>query len=101
MGHFKGSLRLPEDEPGRGVHVEIDLDNEQLTIRTEGGMEIGTWPLSEVGVHAEDDGFHLRMEGEYVVLQTEDDGRFALALGLAAGSPRLRRLMGAALRSDA
>ncbi len=100
MGQFKGSLRLPEDEPGRGVHVEVDLDSERLTIRTEGGMEIGSWPLSEVGVHAEDDGFHLRMEGEYVVLRTEDDGRFALALGLAAGSPRLRRLMGAALRSD-
>ncbi len=99
MGRFKGWLRLPEDDPAQAVHVEIDLDEERIAIRSDAGVEIGSWPLADVGVHAEDDGFRLRIEGEHVVLTTEDDGRFALALGMAAGSPRLRRLMGAALRS--
>ncbi len=99
MGRFKGWLRLPDDDPAQAVHVEIDLDDERITIRSEAGVEIGSWSLDEVGVHAEDDGFRLRVEGEHIVLVTEDDGRFALALGMAAGSPRLRRLMGAALRS--
>jgi hypothetical protein len=93
---FEGSLRM-KGEKSPGVAVTIDLQRGRLAIHTPGG-ELGVWSLDDVGVRGEDDGFHLRVEGEEVVLTTSDDPGFALAIGLTAASPRLRRRIGAALR---
>lgn len=99
MQEFIGLLRLPDERPGSGLSVRVDVDEERLVLYA-GEERLGEWRLDDIGVHADDEGFHLRLEGEDVALTTNDDGSFALALGLAAASPRLRRLMGAALRGE-
>lgn len=95
MGRFQGSLRL-RDEDGPGLSVVIDLEGETLSIRS-GESVIGTWPLSDVGIRGEDDGFHLRVDGEEVVVTTDDETGFALAVGLRSASPRMRRRIAAHL----
>lgn len=87
-----GSVKMA-GEDGRGVSVDIHLGDETLTLRAAGGAEIGTWPLEQVGIVSKPDGFHLRIEGEEVVLTTEDDARFALALGISTPTSRLARMM--------
>ena len=89
---MNGMVRMAGDDAG-GVTVRIHLDEETLTLLAGGGAEIGTWPLSEVEVSSQPDGFHLRIEGEEVILTTDDDVRFALALGVAAPTTRLARMM--------
>lgn len=93
-----GSVKMA-GETGRGVSVDIHLGEETLTLRAAGGAEIGTWPLEQVGIASKPDGFHLRIEGEEVILTTEDDARFALALGIGAPTNRLARMM-AKLRDE-
>ena len=94
-----GSVRMAGDI-GRGVEVRIHLEQETLTLAAVGGSDIGTWPLEEVGIFSKPDGFHLRLEGEEVVLRTEDDARFAMAIGVSTPTNRLARQM-AILRDSA
>lgn len=95
MTRFDASLRIGGDTDD--LDVEIDLENERMSIRTR-TMLLGEWALSDVGVHAENDGFHFRIEGEQVVIRTSDDAGFALEIGLRSAPPRLRRMMGARRR---
>ena len=46
------------------------------------------------------DGFHMRAEGEEIILDVTDDARFALDLGLRNAPPLLRHRMSALLRTD-
>lgn len=79
-----------------GLRVEISLDTEELRLVTAGG-ELGRWPLDQIGVNARPDGFHLRVEGEELVLSTSDDAAFAMAIGLrSSASPRLNRQLASA-----
>jgi hypothetical protein len=91
-----GIIKMAGDaEPG--VRVEIHLDAEELSLMSPHGT-LGRWPLDQVGVSARVDGFHLRVEGEELVLSTSDDARFAMALGIrSTSSPRLNRQLAAAL----
>lgn len=98
MSEFEGTFRMA-DEPGPGVRVVIDLNEEQVLIRSAAGV-LGRWPLDAVGVRGDDDGFRLRIEGEQAVFISDDDVGFAIAIGLHAASPRLRRRMGAALHEE-
>jgi hypothetical protein len=87
-----GTVRIA-GEPEAGVHVEIHLEHEELRL-VSGYGELGRWPLSELGIAAKLDGFHLRIEGEELIVSTNDDARFALALGIrSSNSPRLNRLL--------
>ena len=96
---MSGSVRMAGDA-GRGVEVHIHLEEETLTLAAAGGGDLGTWPLDAVGIACKPDGFHLRLEGEEIVLRTEDDAHFALALGISAPTTRLARQM-AILRDEA
>lgn len=96
VNRFNGSLRLP-GEQGEGLSVEIDLNDETIVLRANAG-DIGAWSRRDVRINAMDDGFHLRVEGEEVILDIVDDAHFALACGLTAAPPLLRRKMSAALR---
>ncbi|MDH4119607.1 MAG: hypothetical protein OEX04_12750 [Acidimicrobiia bacterium] len=98
MAEFNGKLLL-QDMAGTKVKVHIDLDAERLLIKV-GDKKIGEWPLDEVGVRGEDDGFHLRIEGEEVIVTTDDDPGFARMIGLHSASPILRRRMSGALHED-
>ena len=95
MGSFAGKLRVEDDDPA--LDVEIDLEGERMRI-SAGDVEIGDWRFDELRVSALVDGFHVRVAGEELVLQVEDDGRFALDLGLKTAHPNLRRRMAALIR---
>jgi hypothetical protein len=51
-------------------------------------------------IQALPDGFHIRAEGEAIVLDVTDDAEFALELGLRNAHPALRRRMSALMRDD-
>lgn len=95
-----GTVKMAGEAAGIGVTVRIQLDDETISLVAANGVEIGTWPLSEVGISSRPDGFHLRIEGEEVVLTTDDDARFALELGITTPTTRLARMM-AKLRDEA
>jgi hypothetical protein len=91
-----GSVRVV-GEGESALRVEIHLEDEELLL-VSGQGELGRWPLSDIGVAAKLDGFHLRIEGEELVISTNDDARFALALGIrSSNSPRLNRLVAGAM----
>jgi hypothetical protein len=98
MSEYSGSLRI-EGDSAPPMHVEIDLTDERFRV-TAGGAEVGDWSRGEVRVQALPDGFHLRVEGEEVILDVTDDAQFALDLGLRTAHPALRRRMSALLRDD-
>jgi hypothetical protein len=99
MTVYGAQLRLggSDEEP---IRVMIDLTDERLAMRA-GEVEVGDWSREEIRVTALLDGFHVRAEGEEIVLDVTEDARFALELGLRNAPPILRRRMGALLRSDA
>lgn len=99
MSAYEGWLRIPGDsEPPLGV--EIDLTDDRFVV-TAGDAQVGNWSRDEIRISALQDGFHLRAEGEEVVLDVTDDARFALDLGLRNAHPNLRRRMAALMRDDA
>ena len=78
-------------ETQTGIRVEIHLDRETMSLVSPYG-ELGSWPLSGMGIASRVDGFHLKVEGEELVLSTSDDVAFALAVGIrSTTSPRLNR----------
>ncbi len=85
MGTYEGELRM--------------LGDGRMRV-TAGGHEIGDWSKDEVRIHAEDDGFHVRAEGEEVVLDLRDDAHFAVDYGLRSAPPLLRRRMAGLMRDD-
>jgi hypothetical protein len=90
-----GTVRIL-GEAESAIRVEIHLEDEELRLVSTHG-ELGRWPLADIGVAAKLDGFHLRIEGEELVVSTNDDARFAIALGIrSSNSPRLNRLLAAA-----
>jgi len=97
MTAYDARLRLSwtEDEP---IQVLIDLTEDRITMRS-GDIEVADWALDEIRVAAQLDGFHIRAEGEELVLHVTEDARFALDLGLRNAPPLLRRRMSALLRS--
>lgn len=98
MSSFEGRLRV-EGDTGPDIGVEIDLDGERMKVMA-GDVEIADWTLDEIRVAALIDGFHIRAEGEEIILEVDDDGRFAVDLGLKSGHPALRRRMAALLREE-
>ncbi|HEU4915580.1 MAG TPA: hypothetical protein VFV13_03365 [Acidimicrobiia bacterium] len=99
MTAYDAQLRLSgsDDAP---IHVVVDLTDDRLTM-TAGDIEVGDWARDQVRVSAMPDGFHVRAEGEEIILDVTDDAHFALDLGLRNAPPILRRRMSALLRSDA
>jgi hypothetical protein len=49
---------------------------------TAGGAEIANWALEEISVTARADGFHIKAEGEEIVLNIADAERFAIEIGI-------------------
>lgn len=76
------------------LQVLIDLTDERMILHTDSKV-LGDWDLEELLIRGEDDGFHIRVEGEEAIIHTNDDAGMALELGLRSASPRLRRLMAA------
>ena len=98
MSAYRGSLRLPGDD-GPPLAIVIDLTEDRIRMRA-GDAQIGDWTKDQVRVNALPDGFHLRAEGEEVILDISDDAQFAVDLGLRSAPPHLRRKMSALMRND-
>jgi len=96
MTAYSGQLRMP-GESGPSLGVEVDLSESRMRVLA-GETEIGNWELADVLVNAEEDGFHVRVDGEEIILRVEQDAEFAINLGLRSAPPVLRRRMSAILR---
>lgn len=91
MSEFEGVLRTMTDRDV-AIRVTIDLTNERLRLLT-GDSEIADWSLDEIRVNALSDGFHIKAEGEEVILDLTEDAEFAVALGLGSAPVDLARRM--------
>jgi len=98
MTSFDARLRLNGDT-GLPLGVEIDLTDGRMKVRS-GNNELADWNTDRIRVSALQDGFHVRAEGEEVILNVTDDARFAIELGLRTAYPGLRRRMAALMRDD-
>ncbi len=98
MSLYHGRLKMP-GESGHGLGVLIDLTDERMTV-TAGPTEIGDWERSALLINAQQDGFHMRVEGEEVILDVTNDAHFAVELGLMSAPPLLRRKMAAIMREE-
>ncbi len=98
MTAYDARLRLDGTDEAP-ISVLIDLTDDRLSMMA-GEIEVGDWARNEIRVSAMPDGFHMRAEGEEIILDVTDDARFALDLGLRNAPPLLRRRMSALLRND-
>lgn len=99
MAEYDGKLRL-DGEPDQPMDVTIDLTGDRMKVMA-GEVEVADWARDELRVRALADGFHVRAEGEEVVLDIHEDARFAIELGLKSAHPLLRRRIAALMRDDA
>ncbi len=79
--------------------ITVELTDDTLTMKI-GDESIADWARNDMRVSALPDGFHIRAEGEVVILNVEDDAQFAIDLGLRNAHPTLRRKMSALLREQ-
>ncbi len=91
MADFEGVLRTPT-ERDTAIRVVIDLTEERLRLRST-DTEIADWSLDEIRVNALSDGFHVKAEGEEIILDLTKDAEFAVALGLGSAPVDLARRM--------
>ena len=98
MTAYDARLQI-EGEDNQPLPVVVDLTGERLTMSIN-DQEIADWAKEELRVQALPDGFHIRAEGEAIVLDVTGDAQFALELGLRNAHPALRRKMSALIRDD-
>ena len=98
MTAYDARLQI-EGEDNQPLPVIVDLTGERLTMSIN-DQEVADWAKEEMRVQALPDGFHIRVEGEAIVLDVTDDAQFALDLGLRNAHPALRRRMSALMRDD-
>ena len=91
MVDFTGVLRT-RTERDTAIRVVIDLTSERLRLRS-GDTEIADWNLGDIRVNAQSDGFHIKAEGEEIILDLTQDAEFAVALGLNSAPVELARRM--------
>lgn len=97
MTAYQARLQI-EGEANEATPVLVDLSGERL-VMSIGAEEVADWDRSELRISAMPDGFHIRAEGESIILDVEDEARFAVELGLRNAHPALRQKMAALLRS--
>jgi hypothetical protein len=83
MSSFNGRLRLPGSRLPIGV--EVDILHERMTV-TSGERIVAQWPLERLDVSMRPDGFHIRVDGEELMLSVSESKQFAAALGVSAAS---------------
>lgn len=70
-----GQTRLP-------LSVEVDIADERL-ILTAGHRNVADWPIGQVSISSQPDGFHMVFEHEEIVLNPEDPDGLARELNLS------------------
>ena len=82
---FDARLRLPGSRLPLGV--EVDILHERMTV-TSGERTVAQWPLERLEVTRRPDGFHIKVDGEELVLAVSDPNGFAKAVGVSATPAR-------------
>lgn len=98
MTAYDARLKI-EGEEAPPLAVMVDLTDDRLTMSI-GEQEVADWAREGMRISAMADGFHIRAEGEAIILDVSDDAHFALELGLRNAHPALRQKMAALMRSD-
>lgn len=98
MTSYEARLQI-EGESSERTPVVVDLTDDRLTMSI-GQQEIADWRQDELRIQALPDGFHIRAEGEAIILDVTDEARFAVELGLRNAHPALRQKMAALMRSE-
>lgn len=98
MTSYQAKLQI-EGEDLQVTPVIVDLTEGRLHMII-GEEEVADWPREGMRIQALPDGFHIRAEGEAIILDVTDDAKFAVELGLKNAHPALRQKMAALLRSD-
>lgn len=93
-----GTVRMDGD-PGPGTHVRVRFSSDRLSIFA-GQEVIGEWATNEIGIHALNEGFSIRAEGEEFLLRTEDDAALADEMDLKTATPRIARQVAARHRPE-
>ena len=91
MADYEAVLRTATDRDV-AIRVTIDLTEERLRVLA-GDSEIADWGLDEVRINALADGFHVKAEGEEIILNLAEDAKFAVALGIGSAPVDLARRM--------
>jgi hypothetical protein len=86
LSSFNARLRLP-GHTRLPLGVEVDILNERMTL-TAGERTVANWPLEQLDIIVRADGFHIRVDGEEMVLNVTDSKAFAAALGIEASPVR-------------
>lgn len=73
--YIPGQTKLP-------LNVEVDISEERLSL-TAMGRTVADWPLGEVEIEVQPDGFHLEFDNEEIVLSVTDTNGFADELGVS------------------
>jgi hypothetical protein len=93
MSSFSARLRMP----GRSrlpLGVEVDISHDRITL-TAGDRMVAGWSLGEIEVVTLSDGFHIKVDGEEIVLDVADPTRFATELGVGEERPSRLAAVGA------
>ena len=98
MTIYDAQLQI-EGENTQPIPVVVDLTDDRLHMSV-GSEEVADWGRADMRIQAMPDGFHIRAEGEAIILDVSEDARFAVELGLKHAHPALRQRMAALLRSD-
>lgn len=98
MTSYQAQLQIEGEDAG-ATPVMVDVTEGRLTLSI-GDAEVADWSHDDMRIQALPDGFHIRAEGEAIVLNVTEEARFAVELGLRNAHPALRQKMAALLRSD-
>jgi hypothetical protein len=98
MTTYDAQLQI-EGENTQPLPVVVDLTDDRLHLKV-GEQEVADWAREQMRIQAMPDGFHIRAEGEAIILDVSDDARFAVELGLRHAHPALRQRMAALMRSE-
>lgn len=99
MAAYDAQLRV-QGTDGEPIHVMVDLSDDRRIVVSAGEIEVGDWSRDEIRLSALPDGFHVRVEGEELILDVTEDARFALDLGVRNAHPHLRRRIAALMRDE-
>ncbi|MFZ0626544.1 MAG: hypothetical protein WAN34_08610 [Acidimicrobiia bacterium] len=81
MSSYNARLRLP-GESRLPLGVAVDITNERITL-SAGNRTVADWALGEVDFASMPDGFHIKVDGEEVVLNVSEATQFADELDAA------------------
>ena len=70
MTSFDARLRMIGQQ-GLPLGVEVDLTGDRMIV-TAGASPVASWALEEISVHSLPDGFHIKAEGEEIILNVSD-----------------------------